>query len=86
MDATRSIADGAGQARTADPAKCCSDIGWSSQTKSRTIAAGSIAEWTCRAPDTVSQSSSGGDFVVDVFKALHIDYLAMIPAREHFGK
>jgi len=28
-------------------------------------------------PDTVNQTSSGGDFMVDVFKTLDIDYLAM---------
>jgi acetolactate synthase-1/2/3 large subunit len=36
-------------------------------------------------PDTVSQSSSGGDFMVDVFKALDIEYLAMNCASSFRG-
>jgi acetolactate synthase I/II/III large subunit len=36
-------------------------------------------------PDTVSQSSSGGDFMVDVFKTLDIDYLAMNCASSFRG-
>src|SRR5580693_4213789 len=36
-------------------------------------------------PDTVNQSSSGGDFMVDVFKTLDIDYLAMNCASSFRG-
>src|ERR1700742_4366676 len=36
-------------------------------------------------PDTVSQSSSGGDFMVDVLKTLDIDYIAMNCASSFRG-
>src|SRR5215831_1203170 len=36
-------------------------------------------------PDTVSQSSSGGDFMIDVIKTLDIDYLAMNCASSFRG-
>jgi acetolactate synthase-1/2/3 large subunit len=36
-------------------------------------------------PDTVNQTSSGGDFMVDVFKTLDIDYLAMNCASSFRG-
>src|SRR5580704_13698111 len=78
----------AGAAALATPAAANVPISPTEQRRSKAAAPGpklAAVETMPPVKDTVSQSSSGGDFMVDVFKTLDIEYLAMNCASSFRG-
>jgi acetolactate synthase I/II/III large subunit len=78
----------AGAAALTTPAAAKPDIDSSSRANAKAAVPGPrlvAAETMPPSSDPVSQSSSGGDFMVDVFKTLDIEYLAMNCASSFRG-
>jgi acetolactate synthase I/II/III large subunit len=78
----------AGAAALATPVAASTTVSQASTERPKAQRPGpqlAAAETMPPTPDTVSQSSSGGDFMVDVFKTLDIDYLAMNCASSFRG-
>jgi acetolactate synthase-1/2/3 large subunit len=79
----------AGAAALAAPAAANVPISPIEQRRSKAAVPGpklAAAETMPPSKDPVSQTSSGGDFMVDVFKTLDIDYLAMNCASSFRGQ
>jgi acetolactate synthase-1/2/3 large subunit len=78
----------AGAAALATPVAANKPISGVPQTRAKAVVPGpklAAAETMPPSKDPVSQSTSGGDFMVDVFKTLDVDYLAMNCASSFRG-
>jgi acetolactate synthase I/II/III large subunit len=75
----------AGAATLASPTRLQAQLRHASPTATAMVRPNLVAETMPPSNDPVTQTSSGGDFMVDVLKTLNIDYCAINPASSFRG-